>query len=319
MSREVLDSGSSASEWDDDAGTPPPEYRVMLQRRRWRGPVVLVLAFLVGAAAGGIGWDAWRDRQDSAAASSAVDLTARLRNVPTLTGDDTLAQAYVRIENDGPETVRVERISIAGPGYLPPFDDSVAPFGVESEQAVTQRVEFDIACDDSPDVGAEVRLQVQTADGVSRSVALPLADDQQYLWQLRPAVCRPEGGSLIVGVKSSSEGDIVDGAEPTLRLPVWLESLRDQTIVIASLAPTAEQLAITPEGLPVEIEGGRGEQVTLIWRVVDCAGAAELDFNDLGVIVTGRLTGPEIQTAVTVDPDVALDVAAFVAATCRAA
>ncbi len=119
-------------------------------------------------------------------ASSAVDLTARLRNVPTLTGDDTRVQAYVRIENDGPETVRVERISIAGPGYVPPFDDSVAPFGVESEQAVTQRIEFDIACDDSPYV--EVRLQVQTADGVSRSVALPLADDQQYLWQLRP--CR---------------------------------------------------------------------------------------------------------------------------------
>lgn len=45
----------------------------------------------------------------------------------------------------------------------------------------------------------------------------------------------------------------------------------------------------------------------------------ELDFNDLGGLVTGRLTGPEIQTAVTVDPDVALDVAAFVAATCRAA
>jgi hypothetical protein len=71
-------------------------------------------------------------------------------------------------------------------------------------------------------------------------LALPLADDQQYLWQLRPAVCSPDGGSLI-------------------------------------------------------------------------------DFNDLGVLVRGRLTGSEIQTAVTVGPDVALDVTAFIAATCRAA
>ena len=316
MSREVLDSGSSDTDWDEPGVVPP---RMSVLSRRWRGSLVLVLAFLLGATVGGIGWDTWRDRQDIAAASSAVDLTARLRNVPTLTGNDTLVQAFVLIENDGPRTVRIERISIVGPGYVPPFDDSVAPFGVESEQAVTQRIEFDIACDDSPHVGAEVRLQVQTADGVSHLVALPLADEQQYLWQLRPAVCRPEGGSLIVGVKGSSEGVIVDGAEPTLRLPVWLESLRDQTIVIASIAPTAEQLAITPEGLPVEIEGGRGEQATLIWRVIDCTGAVELDFNDLGVLVTGRVTGPEIQTAVTVDPDVALDVVAFVAATCRAA
>jgi hypothetical protein len=47
--------------------------------------------------------------------------------------------------------------------------------------------------------------------------------------------------------------------------------------------------------------------------------AMELDFNHLGVLVTGRLTGSDIQTAVTVDPDVALDVTAFIAATCRAA
>ena len=127
----------------------------------------------------------------------------------------------------------------------------------------------------------------QTADGTSRSVALPLADDQQYLWQLRPAVCSPDGGALIVGVKSSSEGVTVDGAEPTLHLPVGLESLRDQTIVIASIAPTTEQLTITPEGLPVEIEGVRGDQVTLIWQVVDCTRAMELDFNDLGVLVRG--------------------------------
>jgi hypothetical protein len=198
MSREVLDSGSSDTDWDEPGVVPP---RMSVLSRRWRGSLVLVLAFLLGATVGGIGWDTWRDRQDIAAASSAVDLTARLRNVPTLTGNDTLVQAFVLIENDGPRTVRIERISIVGPGYVPPFDDS----------------------------------------------------------------------------------------------------------------------AITPDGLPVEIEGGRGEQATLIWRVIDCTGAVELDFNDLGVLVTGRLTGPEIQTAVTVDPDVALDVVAFVAATCRAA
>jgi hypothetical protein len=119
MSREVLDSGSSATEWDEDAGTPPPTMRLQALRRRWRGPVVLVLAFLLGAAAGGGVWEAWRDRQECAAASSTVDLTARLRNVPTITDGDTLVQAFVRIENDGPQWVRIERIAIAGPGYVP--------------------------------------------------------------------------------------------------------------------------------------------------------------------------------------------------------
>ena len=150
MSREVLDSGSSATQFVEDAGAPPPASRGPALRRRWRGPVVLVLAFFLGAAAGGIVWDAWRDRQDSATASSTVDLTARLRNVPTLTDGDTLVQAFVRIENDGPETVRIEQISIAGPGYIPRSNDSIAPFGVESEQSVTQRIEFDIACDVFP-------------------------------------------------------------------------------------------------------------------------------------------------------------------------
>ncbi len=66
MSRTVLDSGSSETEFVEDAGAQPPASRAPALRRRWRGPLVLLLVFLLGAAIGGIGWDAWRDRQDSA-------------------------------------------------------------------------------------------------------------------------------------------------------------------------------------------------------------------------------------------------------------
>ncbi|HJY26313.1 MAG TPA: hypothetical protein VJ649_11625 [Actinomycetes bacterium] len=117
MSREVLDSGSSDTDWDEP-DVPPARSSVL--RRRWRSPVVLVVAFLLGGAAGALGWNAWQDQQDAAVAASTIDLTARLRNAPT-SEEGTLVQGYVLIENEGPETVRIEEIAIAGPGYVPSF------------------------------------------------------------------------------------------------------------------------------------------------------------------------------------------------------
>ena len=137
MSREVLDSGSSDTDWDEP-DVPPARSSVL--RRRWRSPVVLVVAFLLGGAAGALGWNAWQDQQDAAVAASTIDLTARLRNAPT-SEEGTLVQGYVLIENEGPETVRIEEIAIAGPGYVP-RSDSVEPFrsGVRGVDDATHRL-----------------------------------------------------------------------------------------------------------------------------------------------------------------------------------
>jgi hypothetical protein len=247
-------------------------------------------------------------------------MTARLRNVPTLTDGDTLVQAFVRIENDGPETVRIRQISIAGPGYIPRSNDSIAPFGIESEQSVTQRIEFDIACDVSPDVGAQIGLHVQRIDGTSRTLTLPLADEQRYLWELRPAVCQPSNGVLRVGVRDAGTPEVIVDGKPVLRLPVVIQSYVENDTVISSVTAVSVDLIVNAEGIPAEIEGRSAAPVTLLVRINDCAVATDLDFDELGLLVTGQQRpGTDVQQPIEVDPDIALDIAAFVADTCRAA
>jgi hypothetical protein len=317
MSREVLDSGGFAeADADDpsDIAAAPPTSRLPVLTGRRRPIGLLVLAFLVGGAVGALSWDTWQERQDAAASRAAVDLSGRLRNVTS--GDEAaLLQAYVQLENDGPETIPIEQVAIAGAGYVPSSDVDTSPFTVASRQSVTRRISFDVACGESSDAPAQIRLQVRTADGVSRQLLLPLQDEQRHLSQLRPRVCRPDA-ELRVMVSAGEAGTVIEQSERALRIPVLVQSY-GATTVIASLRAVSPQLDVTAEGLPIEILGGFHAWTFLNWRVVDCTGAPTLDFQDLGLVVSGqRRGGPVVESTVSLDPDLALDVSAFIAATC---
>lgn len=313
MSREVLDfRSSSAGEDVEDQDVSFRSHRPTLPRRT---PVPLALAFLLGGLAGALGWDTWQEQRAMATAKATVDLSARLRNVTTA-GESTPDQAYVQLENVGPETVRIEEMAIAGPGYVRPSDVSIPPLEIMPEQSATKRIAFDIACGDFPDVTAQVQLQVRTADGRSRPVLLPLLDEQRHLRQTRTAVCRRET-QLHVSVSGGEAGTVIEQPDRVLRVPVWIQSHSTGTTTITSIRAASPQLDATAEGLPLEILGNLYSWTFVNWRVLDCTGATSLDFEDFGLAVSGRQAdGPVLESTVPLDPDLALDVSAFVTETC---
>lgn len=280
------------------------------------GAASIAMAFLLGTLGGARAWDTLRAHNEEAAARSVVDLTARLRSMPYIeAGERTSVQVHVQFENDGPETVRIKELSILGPGYAPNSDDD-KPLVVQSDSAVTRRISLDFACDEIRAATVQVRVQVETV-GDSREILLPLVDDERNLARSWPLVCQPDD-ALWLQLLGDDANAIVKTAEG-MRVPVWFESSSQPPTTITSIRAASTQLDVVADALPIEVLGGMFAyaKTFVTWRVQDCTAAATLNYDDLNVVVSGSRAGhPPTESTVALDPDLALDIAAYVRSMC---
>jgi hypothetical protein len=328
MSREVLDSRSSYDElYDDrperDRGPRPP--RRFCVPRHWltklRSLAPLLVAFAVGLAVGGAGWNEWLAQREAAAARSAVSFTAEMSSADA-TRDGI--EAYVRLRNTGPETVLIDELQITDTAIRSSSRSVTKPLEALPDKRVTSRLFLEVDCSLRASSEPMLSMRVRTVDGVARSTELPIDDDNNWLQEATTFLC-PDPNDTFIPLEVSYNGTsgVIDAGGPALQMRIAISTWTPIDVTVLTMSTASSKLSVAVDGLPLEIDpaGDASTNVlTTTWGVVDCRNAEDLRYEELGFVVEAqRPGGIVVTTRVRPDPNLALDVAKFVNNTCRAA
>jgi len=284
--------------------------------RRWIG---LVLAFVVGAAAGIAGWRA----AESRAERSDVALVAWMgySGINEVDGKPVV-EAYVRLHNAGSLPVRIDRLELVQPG-LTPRDTLPDELQVAADETATMSVRSDLRCaevDDSRPPGLVV--QARPADGRTEEVRLTLADTGDLIG-FAGGLCGAGDSAMFEAGMNYTGGATVTGARRAarLRVPVTVGAYGPASgeMTLTGVRSDARALVLEPEGLPVRVPTGGSAPLTLVWRVADCTAAADLSSNQYtNVVFTGRREDlrRELSGNSDLGPEVLLALVRFVDTAC---
>ena len=329
MSREVLDSRSSYDEVYDDRPErdrrPRPSRRLHLPpelSRKLRSVAPLVAAFAVGLVVGVGAWDEWLEQRDVTTARSAVSFLAQMSSADAMPDG---IDARVRMTNIGPEPVQVTGIEIHDSEVMSSSHSRADAIEVLPGRFVTLRVSLKVDCAARDAAEPGVAIGVRTVDGVTRSAEVPLDDANNALDDATTILCPdPNDGFLPLYVTGSGSSTIIDdGGQPALRTPISLSSWTPVDVTVHTMRTLTRNLSVSVTGLPLELSGDEGDDQVLAevtWRVDDCRDAGDLRFEAFGFVLEAQRPGGIVITSrVESDPNLALDVANFVADTCQTA
>jgi hypothetical protein len=327
MSREVLDSRSSYDELYEDR---PDEGKVPRSRGGVVVPAALstrlrslapLAAFLVGLAVGGAGWNEWLAQREVAEGRATVSFSARVSRADATPHG---IEAYVRLANNGPAVVQLHDVRINDRAVMSSSWREGDSIDVPAGDEATSKLFLQVNC--RPRGAASepaLAIRVQTADGTMRSAELPLEDDSNRLADATAFLCpEPGDGFLPLDVAYSGPLPVVDNGGRTLQTPVSISSWMPVDVTVLEIRPATRKLSVSVEGLPLTVSTASRDRavVTLTWHVDDCFGTEDLPFESLGFFIDAeRVSGDIVTVRVLPEPDLALDVAAFVADTCQSA
>jgi len=279
---EVLELGDSVDLAPPKSRSGRDTYHAALTRLRKH--LTVVLAMLVGIAAGAIGsafaGEQWRAALIHHRVQNAVLLTAQITDPPVI--NDGTVGPMVEISNLGADSIRLSSVEVVDPRFeTSSFVPSVAPLAPKASVRVNVAT-INPRCD-APIEQPPSLIRVTTVEGGSTSKTFAVADPNNRLAQLWDWVCRPNFteqvnvGALAVDptVQSDTRG------RPSLDESLLINNRSREPVVLRRLEHPF--LTIHVGGLPlaaggrsIEIGAGNDQYIPLDVSIARCPAAADM-------------------------------------------
>jgi len=268
--------------------------------------LVVVLALVVGVAAGAYGWDRWRDQEVETSARASVDVSSEVLIFGFEPELDKVTLS-VRVRNDGPYPITLTAVTPVDP-RLRLLTDEFKPVELSPAEDFVKVLNLGLDCDaakdpDSAAEGETLDAHLRTVDGAEHQERLSMngvgLGFPSGLTEQCTYVGQYGGFRDIFPEPTAVERVGLDAVSAVVLLHTNSDDQLERPEVVEVTAPTG---AFEVRWEAVGELGAPTGHIMVTWSVLDCALALTADDRQMSVDLRGRMPADDGFSAITAYP-----------------